>query len=54
MNNLFRNATPHPATKDSDVYKSCVLYSNYFYDIDGQHIALLLVGSYKIWGTLIY
>lgn len=55
MNNLFRNTTPHRAMKDSDsVYKSCVLYSNYFYEIDGQHVALLNVGSYKIWGTLVY
>lgn len=50
MNNLFRNPTPHPATEDSNsVYKSCVLYSNFFYDIDRQHIALLHMGSYKIW-----
>jgi len=55
MNNLFRNTTPHPAMIDSDnVYKSCVLYSKFFCDIDGQHIALLHMDSYKMWGTLVY
>jgi len=49
MNNSFRNTTPHPAMKDSDsVYKSCLLYSNYFYDVVSQNIALL-----QIWGTLV-
>ena len=46
MNNLFRNTTPHPAMKDSDsFYKGCLLYSHFFSDIEGQHIALLHVGS---------
>jgi hypothetical protein len=54
MNNLFQNTTPHPEMKDSgSVYKSYVLYFNYYYETDCQHIALLRMGSYKIWSTLI-